>query len=68
MQLTPEAKQAITAHWTSIVEHLSLLYASGSIKSVTESINLNGSIHFIDGFLKDVLIRDCDCADKEKKG
>lgn len=66
MQLTPEAKQAVTQHWSSIVQSLSMLYASGAVKSVTESMVLNQSIQFLDGFLKDVLVRDCGC--DEKKG
>lgn len=65
MQLTPEAKQAITQHWSAIVQNLSLLYGAGAVKTVTESMVLNQSIQFIDGILKDVLVRDCGCEEKK---
>jgi hypothetical protein len=64
--LTEEQKKQVVQSWSTVVQHLGLLYASGSIKDVGQSLNLNASVSMLDSLLKDVLTKDCDCP--EKKG
>lgn len=61
MQLTDEAKKQVVAEWSAIVEILGRFYAMGGIQKVEQSMSLNASIQFIDGILKDALLKDCQC-------
>lgn len=66
MQLTDEAKKAVVNNWSVIVQHLSVLYQLGGVKSIEQSMSLNAPVQFIDQFLKEMLVRDCaDCNEKK---
>lgn len=66
MQLTEDAKKQVVNNWSVAVQALSALYQLGGVKSVEQSMALNNAVQFIDGFLKEMLIRDCaDCTEKK---